>query len=63
MGVAEDPFMLFNLGELVPLHTNLEDLVIPFTHDEVDQIIRALPSDKALGPHGFNGCFLKIAGL
>lgn len=31
----------------------------PFTHQEIDSVVRALPSDKAPGPDGFNTDFVK----
>jgi hypothetical protein len=27
--------------------------------DEIDQIVKSMPPDKAPGPDGFNGLFLK----
>lgn len=31
----------------------------PFTKKEIDVVIMQLPTDKALGPDGFNGAFTK----
>lgn len=51
--------MLFNLNALITPLDDLDDIVAPFQHDEIDRVIRRMPSDKALGPDGFNGLFLK----
>ena len=37
----------------------LEDLTRPFSTQEMDDIIKYMPADKAPGPDGFNGKFLK----
>lgn len=37
----------------------LNTLSIPFTHEEIDEVIKVMSSDRAPGPDGFNGCFLK----
>lgn len=51
--------MLFDLSQLVHPVDDLESLVAPFQTEEIDQIVRRMPSDKAPGPDGFNGLFLK----
>jgi hypothetical protein len=43
---------------LQPLH-GLEALSTPFSHAEIDDVIKKMPVDKAPGPDGFNGMFLK----
>ena len=35
----------------------LQDLEAPFTHEEIDNIIKQMPNDKAPGPNGFNAAF------
>lgn len=50
--------MVFNLQELLVQH-NLDDLVLPFTVEELDEIAKELPNDKAPGSDGFNGHFFK----
>ena len=38
---------------------DLSSLVEPFTKEEIDQIVKHMPADKAPDPDGFNGLFLK----
>ena len=59
MGVTKEPTMLYNLASLFTRHEDLSCLVEPFTHEEIDNIIRRMPIDKAPGPDDFNGLFLK----
>ena len=59
LGVSESPSMFFNLSELFDKRDDLDDLVLPFSSQEIDSIIAHLPADKAPGPDGFNGCFFK----
>lgn len=59
MGVTEMPTMLYNLQSLFTPHEDLEFLVEPFSHEEIDNIVKKMPGDKAPGPDGFNGSFLK----
>jgi hypothetical protein len=44
---------------LVPVSSGvvLDNLVAPILRSEVDNIIKRMPADKALGPDGFNGVF------
>jgi len=39
--------------------TDLSALIATFSHQEIDQVVKAMPSDKALGPDGFNTDFVK----
>ena len=50
--------MLFNLEELIQPE-DLSELEAPFSMDEFDQVIKDIHSDRAPGPDGFNGLFLK----
>jgi hypothetical protein len=45
--------------DLDSIHVPIDDLVLPFTNDEVDDMARNLKSDKSLGPYGFNADFMK----
>jgi len=51
--------MLFNLEDLVNRHNDLDELVQPFSRKEIDNVINKMANDKAPGPDGFNGMFLK----
>lgn len=59
MGVTTNPTMVFDLFEIVTPHEDLSSLVVPFSKPEIDRIVRRMPRDKALGPNGFNGHFIK----
>ena len=51
--------MKFDLSRIIKKVEGLEELTTPFTHKEIDKVVREMPSDRAPGPDGFNGCFLK----
>jgi hypothetical protein len=51
--------MSFDLDTLISVEVDLSSLVQPFTKEEIDRVIRTTPPDKAPGPDGFNGLFLK----
>jgi hypothetical protein len=59
MGIFVQPSMQFNLSSLISLSVNMDSLISPFLKEETDNIIRHLPLDKAPGPDGFIGLFLK----
>lgn len=59
MGVTNHPSMLLNLADLITPHQNLSLLATPFSEPEIDSIVKRMPPDKAPGPDGFNGHFLK----
>jgi hypothetical protein len=37
----------------------LDELTMPFLEKEIDEVVMAMPSDRALGADGFNGHFLE----
>jgi hypothetical protein len=49
----------FDLPNLLNRHDGLQWMESPFTKQEIDSIIKALPSDKSPGPDGFNTDFVK----
>lgn len=59
MGVSTNPEMVFNLESLVAAVPDLEELTLPFPQSEIDDTVRKMPTDKAPGPDGFNGLFMK----
>lgn len=60
MGVAAQPIYDFNLHDIIDPVPGLEELSMPFTNDEIDRVIKIIPSDRAPGPDGFTGHFLKV---
>lgn len=48
-----------HLLNLIKPHSGLAHLEEPFTHAEIDAIIKDLPSNKSPGPDGFNTDFIK----
>lgn len=59
MGISSNPTMLFNLQMLIEPKDGLDDLIAPILSEEVDAIIKKMPTDKAPRPDGFNGMFMK----
>ena len=59
MGITTQPIMQFDLYELININVELSSLVQPFTQEEIDLLIKTIPTDKAPGPDGFNGLFVK----
>ena len=53
------PIMTFNLADLIQPVEGLHSLIAPFCTDEIDNIVQNMPSNKAPGPDGFNGRFMK----
>lgn len=63
LGISEFSSINFNLDTLIQNTVDLGSLVVPFTHQEIDSIVRSLPSDKAPGPDGFNTDYVKKCWL
>jgi hypothetical protein len=59
MGHSDGINMQFNLSSLLTVVEGLEDLTLPFSKKEMVDVINYMPSDKAPGPDGFNGLFVK----
>src|SRR5438105_421777 len=59
LGTRHNPDMLFKLETLIEPIPGLENLSAPFTSEEIDDVVSKMPADKAPGPDGFNGQFLK----
>jgi mannosylglycoprotein endo-beta-mannosidase len=59
MGNSEGIDMQFDLAAIIKRVDDLDDLTIPFTKKEMDEVIKEMPSDRAPGPDGFNGLFKK----
>lgn len=58
MGITTEPVMQFHLSALIQ-SVDLQCLVQPFTAEEIDLVVKCMPPDKAPGPDGFNGLFMK----
>ncbi|XP_071678500.1 uncharacterized protein [Lolium perenne] len=58
MGKTEPTEMKFDLSSLITPQ-DLSRLEVPFTKEEIDEVIHSMPNDKAPGPDGFNGQFMK----
>ena len=61
LSTSEFHGMHLNLDELLISSDQLAFLDEPFTTVEIDQVVQSLPSDKSLGPDGFNTDFIKKA--
>jgi len=51
--------MLFDLDSLFGQPCDLSSLEVPFSNQEIDEVVKNLPLDKSPGPDGFNNEFLK----
>jgi hypothetical protein len=49
----------FRFSDYIQPASDLNSLSAPFLHSEIDNLVAELPSDKAPGPDGFNGLFIK----
>jgi hypothetical protein len=51
--------MLFYMSSVIQPTLALDALSTPFTKEENDYVVSFMPVDKAPGPDGFNGQFIK----
>ena len=51
--------MGFDLASLIAPVEGLDVLTEPFGKEEMDEVVKHMPVDKAPGPDGFNGLFFK----
>ena len=59
LGSSKPTSMKFDLSRIIRRIDGLDQLSAPFSTDEIDVVIKEMPNDRAPGPDGFNGCFLK----
>ncbi|XP_073353741.1 uncharacterized protein [Aegilops tauschii subsp. strangulata] len=59
MGQAEGINMGFDLNHLIQPIPGLEELSLPFSDEEINKVLKELRVDRAPGPDGFNGMFVK----
>jgi hypothetical protein len=60
IGTREERQNTIDLDALGLQHYDLHALDAPISEEEVWNTVKLLPSDKALGPDGFTGCFYKV---
>ena len=51
--------MKFNLSQMLRQEVDFYSLITPFTHAEIDAVVKEIPPDRAPGPDGFNGALIK----
>ena len=59
MGTTRGIMMGFDLPSVITPVAGLEVLTRPFEKEEMDNVVKHTPVDKAPGPDGFNGLFFK----
>jgi len=59
LGTSEFNDFFVNPSFFLQRRDSLETLEAPFSHEEIDNVIKALPNDKSPGLDGFNNEFLK----
>ncbi|XP_071674257.1 uncharacterized protein [Lolium perenne] len=59
MGHSEPISMQFELSRILQRVDGLDDLTRRFESKEMDDVIKEMPVDRATGPDGFNGLFVK----
>jgi hypothetical protein len=62
MGKSDNPKMHFNLHDFFGegMSSDLRDpLEAPFSKEEIEDVVKALPNEKSPGPDGFNNEFIK----
>jgi hypothetical protein len=59
LGSSQQTAMVLNLSSLIQPMDNLSELEVPFSHQEIDLVIKNLPTNKSPGPDGFNIDFVK----
>jgi len=59
LGTTTTRTRAINWSELGYEHHDLEDLDTPFTEQEIEAVVKDMPSEKAPGPDGFIGVFYK----
>jgi hypothetical protein len=59
MSKSEGIDMQFDLAHIIKRVEGLDELTVPFTKKEMDEVIKAMPADRAPVPDGYNGMFVK----
>ena len=61
LGNSSHKDMKFDLPSIIKRIEGLDTLTVPFTHAEIDHVIKSMPPNRAPGPDDFNGAFLKAS--
>lgn len=59
LGQSECVQMVYDLSDLLHNTYDLSDLEMPFTHEEIEAIVKNLPCENSPGSDGFNTDFIK----
>jgi hypothetical protein len=59
LGTTNNISMQFDLGTILQRSNELGCRSEPFSHEEIDDVVKNLPLDKSPGPYGFNTDFVK----
>ena len=59
MGQAQGISMGYDLENLIQPVPSLEELSQPFCDAAIKKVLQEVPPDRAPGPDGFNGIFIK----
>jgi hypothetical protein len=59
LGSSEFSKILIGLNALLQLVGDQDDLIAPFSSEEIDNVIKDLKNDKSHGPNWFNTYFMK----
>jgi hypothetical protein len=59
LATSEFTQMHLDLSQYIFPTANLEDLIMPFSKEDIDSVVSHLPNGKSPGPDGFNIEFMK----
>jgi hypothetical protein len=59
LGQVDPAVPLHNMPKLLHFDIDFSFLEAPFTHDEIDVVVKVVPSNKSPRPDGFNAEYLK----
>ena len=59
LGTTTHSEMRFDLPTIIQRAPCLDQLTDPFTHAEIDDVVKEMPADRAPDLDGFSGSFLK----
>lgn len=59
LGQSSTPNQQFDLPSIIKKIDGLDELTTPFTNEEINAVVKSMPADRAPGPDGFSGQFIK----